>query len=352
MNTVILLAAGKSQRANSDKIWADIHGRPLWTLSYETFLNHPAIDEIILVVPKGGEKKFVKFIGEKTKIVAGGETRMKSFLNGMKKAKADLILDHNAANPNVSAKEITEVIKQAKKYGAAALSLEAVDTVISSTGNFYEKVYPRKKLRLMQTPQAVRADILKKIDLKEASDLTSALLDKTKVRMVKASPSNRKITFKEDLSSIKNHSFVGEDSHEFSKSGNLVLGGLKIKELPALSANSDGDVVLHAIGRALAAAQDKSFSKIADAICESGEKNSAAYLRTLLKNIEVEMLSLQIECKKPKIDSLPLKKSLSKILNIHESKIRINAMSGEGLTAFGRGEAIRAICIITCHERS
>lgn len=352
MNTVILLAAGKSQRANSDKIWADIHGRPLWTLSYETFLNHSAISEVILVVPKGSEKKFAKFTDAKTKIVSGGETRMQSFLNGLEKAKGEIILDHNAANPNVSAFEISELIKEAKKHGAAALSLEAVDTIISSDGDFYAELYPREKLRLMQTPQAVRADILKKIELKECSDLSSALLEKTKVKIVKANPSNRKITFKEDLDSLRNFSFIGEDSHKFSKSGILVLGGLKIRTEKALLANSDGDVVLHAIGRALAAAQDKSFSKIADEICESGEKNSAAYLKPLLKNIEIQMLSLQIECKKPRIDSLPIKKSLSKILKIEESKIRINSMSGENLTAFGRGEGIRAICVINCHERS
>lgn len=352
MNTVILLAAGKSQRANTDKLWADVHGRPLWTLSYEVFLNHPKIGEIILVVPKGAEKKFSKYLNAKTKIVIGGKTRMESFINGVQKASGEIIIDHNAANPNPSPKEIDEVIKAAKKYGAAAVSSQAVDTVISSSGEFYDAVFPREKLRLMQTPQAVKAEILRKIKLKESTDLSSALLGVTKVKIVEASPANKKITFKKDIETLSTHAFIGEDSHEFSKSGVLVLGGLKVKGYHALEANSDGDVVLHAIGRALASAKDQSFSKVADKICEAGNKNSRAYLKPLLKNIEIEMLSLQIECKYPKIDTLPLRKSLSKILKISESKIRIQAMSGEALSAFGKGLGIRAICVITCHERS
>lgn len=352
MNTVILLAAGKSQRASTDKLWAHIHGRPLWTLSYEVFLNHPKIAEIILVVPKGAEKKFSKYTNAKTKIIVGGKTRMESFANGLKSASGKIIIDHNAANPKVSRKEIDEVIKAAKKHGAAAVSSQAVDTVISSSGEFYDEVLAREKLRLMQTPQAVKAEILRKIKLKESSDLSSALLGITKVKIVEAGPSNKKITFEEDIKRLNSYSFIGEDSHKFSKSGVLTLGGLKIKDHHALEANSDGDVILHAIGRALASVKDRSFSKVADKICDAGNKNSAAYLRPLLKGIEIEMLSLQIECKVPKIDSLPLRKSLAKILKISESKIRIQAMNGEALTAFGKGLGIRAICVITCHERS
>ena len=42
-----------------------------------------------------------------------------------------------------------------------------------------------------------------------------------------------------------------------------------------------------------------------------------------------------------------MKKSISKICKINISDIGITATSGEGLTAFGKGEGIQAITIIT-----
>ncbi len=345
MNVAIILAAGKSTRAKQDKLFVSLHGFPLWTHSYNTFLNHPKIDKIILVVPN--KSKFQKYINEETELVIGGKTRMESFKNALSTLKLkdeDIVLDHNAANPFVSQKEISDVIKETKKYGAAALSCQCIDTTITASGSFYSTLLDRSTLRLMQTPQAARGDIMKKIVLNNQSDLASAILPFHKVKIVEANPSNKKITFPEDLKSL--NYFIGEDSHAFSTAGILVLGGLKVKTQHALLANSDGDVLLHAIGRALAQAKNLSFSKIADKFCKKGEKNSAKYLKPLLENVEIQMISISIECQKPKIDSLPLKESLAKILKISEEKIRISAHTGEGLENFGNG--IRSTVILTC----
>lgn len=349
MNVAIILAAGKSSRAKQDKLFVGLNGAPIWLNSYEIFLNHPQIDHIILVVSKKNKSKFEKNIRKKTQIVIGGKTRMDSFKNAIATLNLkddDIIIDHNAANPFVTKKEISEVIKQTKKYGAAAVSLQCVDTVIATKDSFYSSPADRSTLRLMQTPQGVKGSIIKKIKLASQTDLCSSILPFHKVKIVEASHNNKKITFAEDIKLLQANSFIGEDSHEFSKTGTLVLGGIKIKSLPALMANSDGDLVLHAIGRALAQAKDSSFNKIADNLCKSGIKNSAKYLQPLLKDVEIEMISVSIECKKPKIDDLPLKKSLSKILKISEEKIRISAHTGEGLQNFGKG--IRCTVILTC----
>jgi len=47
---------------------------------------------------------------------------------------------------------------------------------------------------------------------------------------------------------------IGQDSHRFdfeNKEKILKLGGIVFEDAPALSANSDGDVVLHAITNAV-----------------------------------------------------------------------------------------------------
>jgi len=360
MNTAILLAAGKSQRAGRNKLWADVHGKPLWTLSYETLESHPEIDSIILVVPKDQKEKFTKFLGRPKnstckphKIISGGETRMDSFKEALKTLEIqdeDIIIDHNAANPNLTAEEISETITQAKKHGAAAVSLPAVDTILTAENNEYKKTLNRDEIRLMQTPQAVRGDILKSTDLNQETDLTSALLKTTTVKVVEGDWANQKITFASDISALTCHSYIAQDSHQFSASGTLRLGGLEIPEHHAMEANSDGDIILHAIGRALAQAHDGSFAELADRMCRDGETKSEIYLKPLLKGIQIYNVSIQIEAAKPKIRPLiiPLKKSLSRILKIPTSNIRISAMTGEGLTPFGRGLGIRCTCIINC----
>lgn len=351
MNIAILLAAGSGTRAGEDKLWADLHGQPLWKRAYDTFKDHPKIDQVLLVVRPGEEERFAAHTS--AKIVTGGDTRMQSFKNALASLSLsddDLILDHNAANPFVSAEEISKVLAAAKEHGAAAVAHPVVDTVaeVDSSGGFIVDFHDRSALRLMQTPQAVRADLLKSLTLDETTDLSSALLGHTHIRLLPASPRNKKVTFAEDLQALRSRTFLGEDSHAFGASGELTLGGLTIPDCPAMEANSDGDVILHAIGRALAAADKTSFSEQADALCEAGEKNSAAYLVPLLQNKKILHLQLSLECARPKIDPLlpELKKNLSGLLALEPESIHISAHTGEGLTAFGRGEGIRCTALL------
>lgn len=355
MNTVILLAAGKSKRAGLNKLFADVWGKPLWTLAYQTFLEHPEIDEIILVVSKDDDEKFKPHLSdEKTKVVHGGATRMQSFNKGLRAigrelGKEDIIIDHNAANPNVTMEEISNVLEAARLEGAAAVSHPAVDTLLTVADDHYAGIIDRSQVRLMQTPQAVRGDILKDIPLTDETDLTSALISKVPIRKLEAHPANRKMTYEEDLACLSGEIYFGEDSHRFSDSGELILGGLKIPDFPALQAASDGDVILHAIGRALAQAKNQSFSEEADAAVKQGRKDSAIFLKKFLQGLKIFRLSVNLEGKKPHLDSLArtIRASLACILQIEPQRIHISAMSGEELTPFGRGEGLRCTVILT-----
>lgn len=357
MNAAILLCAGSSTRAGQNKTWAEVYGHPLWTLAHDTFVNHEQIDRVILVVPKGEEFRFLPFIDDKkTTITAGGATRMESFKKGLDSlgefTANDVILDHNSANPFVTVSEISAVIAASKEYGASAVSQNCVDTVLLGEDGFYSKILEREKLRLMQTPQAVRGDILQNALSSlsaDATDLTSAILEHTKVQILPAHPQNKKITFAEDLAALQAKTYLGEDSHAFSTTGTLMLGGLSVPDLPKLEANSDGDVILHAIGRALALAQNQNFSELADPLSLSGDQDSRDYLHPLLEKVRIQELVLSLECARPQIDplALALKNSLAEILKIPTLAIRISAHTGEGLTAFGRGEGIRCLALLT-----
>lgn len=364
MNIVILLASGKSTRAGVNKLWAEVHGQPLWTVSHRTFLEHPEIDRLILVVPKGEELRFLPFVdSEKTLIVTGGETRMQSFKKGLESAgelhNDVLVIDHNSANPFVTAEEISAVIANAKEHGAAAVAHPVVDTVAEVDGTALIAIKERSNVRLMQTPQAVRGDVLNKIELKESTDLSSALLSHTPIKILPAHPLNKKITFAEDIELLRAHhsgpakTFLGEDSHRFSNEGQLTLGGLTVSDCPAMEANSDGDVILHAIGRALAQATGQNFSELADPLMLGGDFDSRDYLAPLLEKCTVHDVSISIEGARPRIDPLlsELKTSLAKILAIDVNAIHLSAHTGEDLTPFGRGEGLRCLALVNVLQR-
>ena len=81
-------------------------------------------------------------------------------------------------------------------------------------------------------------------------------------------------------------------------------------------------------------------------------KDSSKYLQIALEGLgdwKINHIAVSLECSKPKISNHieAMKKSIAKICQINQSDVGITATSGEGLTAFGRGEGIQAITIIT-----
>lgn len=150
---------------------------------------------------------------------------------------------------------------------------------------------------------------------------------------------------------------LGQDSHRFSEEKNkkLILGGIEVAGESGLAANSDGDVILHALCAAIEQALGRvNFSVYADAMCTQGITDSAKYLQIATAHLEedgyrINNLGISIEAQRPKI--LPLeekmKTRLAELLKIEKSTIGINATTGENLTAFGRGEGIQALVIIS-----
>lgn len=150
---------------------------------------------------------------------------------------------------------------------------------------------------------------------------------------------------------------IGQDSHRLhdAEDGFVLLGGVKIPCNALVEANSDGDTLLHAVTNAISGYTGVNIlGRIADKMClENGIKDSREYLKEALKYLDADSklihLSITIECKRPKlmnhIDSIRL--SLSELLGIDAKHIGITATTGEGLTAFGKGEGIQVFCVLT-----
>ena len=149
---------------------------------------------------------------------------------------------------------------------------------------------------------------------------------------------------------------IGQDSHrvEVGTDKPLILGGLNVEADFALSGNSDADVVLHSLTNAISGVSGVPIlGAEADRLCGLGITDSAVYLQKAIETLfpfQLSHISISIEAARPKI--LPLipsmKKSISQMTGLATQHIAITATTGEGLTAFGRGEGIFSTVVVTC----
>ena len=159
------------------------------------------------------------------------------------------------------------------------------------------------------------------------------------------------------MGNIVSISTIGQDSHRFGEPCGdtfIKLGGTDIPFDRPIEANSDGDVVYHAITNAISGFTGVNIlGGEADKIClEKGIKDSSVYLEKALEYLtdgKIIHCSITIECLRPKLKAhIPaMKETIGKILGIPSTSVGITATTGEGLTGFGRGEGIQVFCILT-----
>ena len=151
---------------------------------------------------------------------------------------------------------------------------------------------------------------------------------------------------------------IGQDSHRFNEgvneTGFIMLGGIKVPHDRSFSANSDGDVLLHALTNAVSGYTGINvLGGAADKIClEQGIKDSTVYLAEALKSVvgaKIVHVSCTIECLRPKLMPVipAMKERVAELLGITSSAVGITATTGEGLTEFGRGEGVQVFVVVS-----
>ena len=153
---------------------------------------------------------------------------------------------------------------------------------------------------------------------------------------------------------------IGQDSHRVTLETNkpLILGGIRFDEQFSLEANSDGDVVLHALTNAISGATGVNvLGKKADTMCKNGITDSAEYLKEALKSmkekkINIVHVSISVEALKPKFSPKieDMKCNIAKLLEISADSVGITATTGERLTEFGKGNGIFVTVILSCYR--
>ena len=151
-------------------------------------------------------------------------------------------------------------------------------------------------------------------------------------------------------------SAIGQDSHRFTEEDKpLVLGAFLLPGEKGLLANSDGDVLLHALTNAVSGLTGRNIlGPVADELCREGITDSRVYLEEALKDLRamggrILHVSFSLEALRPRlVPHIPaIRSRVAELLDISPAHVGLTATSGEGLSAFGRGEGIQVFCIIT-----
>ncbi len=153
---------------------------------------------------------------------------------------------------------------------------------------------------------------------------------------------------------------IGQDSHRFlspDASKPCIIAGLIFEDTPGFNANSDGDVVFHAICNAISSVTGVLIlGAIADDLCiKAGITDSEVYLKEGVKtlgNQKISHVAVTIEGKKPHFKKrIPdMRGNIARVMGLNISQVGITATSGEGLTDFGCGDGVQCFVIITTQE--
>lgn len=376
----IILAYGSGKRFSSElnKLFLPLNGLPIIEHSLKKFNNSPLINEIILVAEDLVEvkKKYEKI----RHIVKGGKTREESALYGFKNVskEADFVLIHDAARPLFPVALIEDEIKELSKGDIDGIVpllpiYDAIKLVNEEFLIFDEKIYSRlmRDLRLTQTPQGFRVEVLKEAfsknigklaNFRDEAELVLSCNRKAKIKALSGNFNAHKLTCSDDLKILNALGFreirtgLGYDFHPFVEGKPLIIGGIEIPYSFGLSGDSDADVLTHSIIDAILGASGKgdigSFFGVGteDVLgIKSISLLSKLFEDSFHSSFEIVNVDSTVVCRNPDLSEYKteIEKNLAKIMKTKKEKINIKATTDKGFDAAGTGQGIRAITIVT-----
>lgn len=212
---VIIVAGGKGLRMGGEipKQFLPIGGKPVLMRTVEAFYQAEAEIGIVLVLPHEQQDYWRKLCRQydfqlSYVLADGGQTRFHSVQNGLRMIPEEegdaLVAVHGGVRPFVSAQVIQTCFDEAARQGAVVPVLDMVDSVRRLSDDGDSKAVDRSRLKLVQTPQTFRADILKKAYSQNFTELftdDASVVEASgvSVALVKGNRENIKITTPFDL---------------------------------------------------------------------------------------------------------------------------------------------------------
>ncbi|HEV2159354.1 bifunctional 2-C-methyl-D-erythritol 4-phosphate cytidylyltransferase/2-C-methyl-D-erythritol 2,4-cyclodiphosphate synthase [Bradyrhizobium sp.] len=378
---VVLVAAGRGLRAGAGgpKQYRTIGGVPVIHRAMEAFSQHPDVFAVQPVVNPDDSAMFTAAVaGLKHEAPThGGATRQASVLAGLEalaKHKPDIVLIHDAARPFVSAGVISRAIEAACRTGAAIPVVPVTDTIkVTSESGDVEDTPDRARLRIAQTPQSFRFDVILEAHRRAAKDGRSDFTDDAAiaewagltVATFEGDVANMKLTTPEDfvreearLASLLGdiRTGTGYDVHAFGEGDHLMLCGVRVPHTKGFLAHSDGDVGLHALVDAIlgALADGDIGSHFPPSDAKWKGASSDQFLKYAIERVtarggRVANLEVTMICERPKIGPLrdTMRARIAEISGVDISRVAVKATTSERLGFTGREEGIAATASAT-----
>jgi len=189
-------------------VFARLGGLPLLAEPLRRLDDSEWIDGIVVAAPPGWEEPCIVLAeelgaGKVSSVVAGGETRAGSVRAALGEVpdEALVVLVHDAARPLVSDEVIGRVLAPLSEgYDGAVPALPVPDTIKRVDGGDVVETLARAGLVACQTPQAFRADALRRAADGEGTDCASLVEARGgRIRVVEGDPRLLKVTSPEDL---------------------------------------------------------------------------------------------------------------------------------------------------------
>ena len=203
---VVVVAAGSGQRFGAPKQFAQLAGRSM--VQWAVDAARGVADGVVLVLPPGEDTGDVG-VGRRGSgadvSVPGGDTRAASVRAGLAAVpgSAEVIVVHDGARPLASPALFRAVVDAVTGGADAAVPGVAVtDTLKRAVDGAVTATVARDGLVAVQTPQAFRAEVLRRAheagaDATDDATLVEAL--GATVRVVPGDPRNIKVTTAADL---------------------------------------------------------------------------------------------------------------------------------------------------------
>ncbi|WP_375160301.1 bifunctional 2-C-methyl-D-erythritol 4-phosphate cytidylyltransferase/2-C-methyl-D-erythritol 2,4-cyclodiphosphate synthase [Bradyrhizobium sp. RDT46] len=378
---VVLVAAGRGLRAGAGgpKQYREIGGVPVIYRAMEAFSRHADVFAVQPVVNPDDSAMFTAAVAglEHEPPANGGATRQASVLSGLEalaQYKPDIVLIHDAARPFVSEGLISRAIEAASRTGAAIPVVPVTDTikVTGASGNV-EGTPDRASLRIAQTPQSFRFDVILEGHRRAAKDGRSDFTDDAAiaewagltVATFEGDVANMKLTTPEDfvreearlaaqLGDIRTG--TGYDVHAFGEGDHVMLCGVRVPHTKGFLAHSDGDVGLHALVDAIlgALADGDIGSHFPPSDAKWKGASSDQFLKYAIERVtarggRIANLEVTMICERPKIGPLrdTMRASIAEISGVDISRVAVKATTSERLGFTGREEGIAATASAT-----
>ena len=373
----LIVAAGSGTRFGGEvpKQYLPLAGRPVLRHSIETFLAHPRISNVRVVINaehRGLYDDAVSGLSVMAPVV-GGATRQESVRNGLESlfdAKPGRVLIHDAARPFLSAAIIERTLAALDETSGAIVAVPVTDTLKRARNEVVMETVERTGLWRAQTPQGFRFDEILAAHRRAAGasltdDAAVAEAAGLPVRLVIGADDNFKITTTDDLrraerllapAAFEFRTGMGYDVHRFVAGDGVTLCGIRIPHDQSLEGHSDADAGLHALTDALlgtiGAGDIGNHFPPSDPRwrgADSAQFLSHAVELLAANGARVVHVDVTIICERPKIapHRAAMVSRIASIMGIAESRVSVKATTTEGLGFTGRREGLAAQAVAT-----